>query len=288
MAGEPAKAAGSARSHSTLPVGGGKLGWGGVEESCALRPLPTGPGSGSWQAKAASPGHVGYKRPRERRDRMGASQPPSSARGASPRGSRPSAFPPWYLAALGGFRTPGGRGGAGRGLSPGLCELSSALPAYLRGGAAVRCARWVVRLEQTLGSPGSQHPWVLAPPRRDHKWSYQCTSEHPPPPPSSRTSRARLSLTVLQSSRGGGEGSAPGASVHRRGQPGLGSPLSGPARLQITTWLAAGAPKPARRRPLQLVAKFMPAALQWRPQSARSIPTARLRAVRPEGGVSGV
>lgn len=67
---------------------------------------------------------------------------------------------------------------------------------------------------------------------------------------------------------GGGGGSTPGASVRWRGQPGLGSPLSGPARVQITTWLAAGAPEPARRRPLQLVAKFMPAALQRWPQSA--------------------
>lgn len=107
-------------------------------------------------------------------------------------------------------------------------------------------------------------------------------------PPSIRTSHACLSLTVLRSSRGGGGGSAPGAGGCWREQPGLRRPPSGLARLQITPWLAAGAPAPARRRPLQLVAKFMPAALQWRPQSARSIPTARLRAVRPEGGVSGV
>lgn len=65
-------------------------------------------------------------------------------------------------------------------------------------------------------------------------------------------------------------------------------PPNGPAGLKITPWLAAGAPAPARRPSLQLAAKFMLAALQWRPQSARSIPTARLRAARPEGGVSGV
>lgn len=111
-------------------------------------------------------------------------------------------------------------------------------------------------------------------------------------PLSSRTYWARLSLTVLQRSRGSGSGSggssAPEANSRRRGQPGLERPLSGTARLQITTWLAAGAPAPARHRPLQLAAKFMPVALQWRPRSARSIPTTRLRAVRPEGGVSGV
>lgn len=111
---------------------------------------------------------------------------------------------------------------------------------------------------------------------------------HPGAPRAAGPPAPALSLTVLRSSLGGGGGSARGAGGRRRRQPGLGHPPSGPARLQITPWLAAGAPAPARRRLLQLAAKFMPAALQRRPQSARSIPTARLRAARPEGGVSGV
>lgn len=124
-----------------------------------------------------------------------------------------------------------------------------------------------------------------APPRREPQVG--ATSAHRSPR-SSRTSRSRP-----QSYR------AAELPWRRRGQCPRGrrppaqaawprAPASGPARLQITPWLAAGAPAPARRPLLQLAAKFMPAALQWRPQSARSIPTARLRAARPEGGVSGV
>lgn len=96
-----------------------------------------------------------------------------------------------------------------------------------------------------------------------------------------------FTLTVLRSSSDS-QGRARGAGGRRHRQPTPRRPPNGPAGLKITPWLAAGAPAPARRPPLQLAAKFMLAALQWRPQSARSIPTARLRAARPEGGVSGV
>lgn len=119
------------------------MGWGGG----ILRPAPTADwprlrelaGEGSvagacgLQAAQGAPGQNG-------------SLPATQLGQGSPRGSRPSAFPPWYLAAPIGFRTPGGRGGAGRGLSPGLCELSSALPAYLRGG-------------RQCGAPGGSCAW---------------------------------------------------------------------------------------------------------------------------------
>lgn len=55
-----------------------------------------------------------------------------------------------------------------------------------------------------------------------------------PAAPSSRTSWALLSLTILQSSGSGEGGNTPGAGGCLRGLPGLGRPLSAPARLQTT------------------------------------------------------
>lgn len=78
---------------------------------------------------------------------------------------RPSAFPPRYLAASARLQTADGRGGEGRGRSPGRCEPRSARPGWSESGAAARYARWAVCLEQTLGFPSSQHPWVQVPPR---------------------------------------------------------------------------------------------------------------------------
>lgn len=153
--------------------------------------------------------------------------------------------------------------------------------------AAARCARWAVRLEQTLGSPASHHPWASASPR----WGSQVEL----PVHSGAPSAVGLTgpASALPCCRALAAAATAGSVPQRlaaagRGQPGLERPLSGRARLQITTWLAAGAPSPSRHWPLQLEAKFMPAALQWWPRSARSIPTTRLHAVRPEGGVSGV
>lgn len=268
--------------HTPFSAAANRLGWGGVE-TFARRPLPTGPGSGSWQEKAVLPGASGLLAALGHLGRVGAFGSPDSA-------GKPAWLVPLYLpSAVLGYPRPipdaqGTQGSRKRpqcsamrvALSPAGLIPSGGRPRAAPGGPCAWSKLWGPPALSTTG------PRLLR--NGYHKWGHQCT----PNPPSSQTSRACLSLTVLRSSHGGGGGSAPGAGSRRRGQPGLRRPPSGLARLQITPWLAAGVPAPARHRPLQLVAKFMPAALQWRPQSARSIPTARLRAVRPEGGVSGV
>lgn len=82
-------------------------------ESCAQRPLSTGPGSGSQDAKAASPVASGQQAA------PGAPGPSGSLlvaqRGwGSPRGPRPSAFPPQCLTAPAQFQTPGEQWGRHR------------------------------------------------------------------------------------------------------------------------------------------------------------------------------
>lgn len=139
--------------------------------------------------------------------------------------------------------------------------------------------------EQTSGSPGSQYPRAPASPRRGPQVRATSAARRPQ---SSRTSRARPQPYRAAELPRRRRGQCP-----RGGRPPARAvwppaPAERPGPIADHLWLAAGAPAPARLRPLQLAAKFMPAALQRRPQSARSIPTARLRAARPEGGVSGV
>lgn len=162
----------------------------------------------------------------------------------SPLSLRPSTFPPRYVAARAGFQTPDGRGAKGRGLR--RFELRPAQPSWCEKGAAARSARWAVCSEQTLGSTDSKHPGTPILSDGDHNWGLQV---YPGTPRTVGPPASALSLTVLQSSGGGG-GSVRGAGGRQRGQPGLRRPPRSPALLQITPWLAAGAPAPARRRPL--------------------------------------
>lgn len=231
--------------------------------------------SGQWHLGCERPRGVGMER-----------EPPRSpGQPKEPEQLALSTFPPGYIAAFAPFQTPSGSREASRGRGPGVMRAAISLVGLVREGdghpqcqvgPVIRANFGVPRLRST---PRSR---ILN--NGDSKWGLQV---YPGALRAVESPQPALNLTVLRSS-GGGQGSARGAGGRRRGQPGPRRPPNGPARLQITPWLAAGAPAPARRRPLQLAAKFMLAALQWRPQSARSIPTARLRAARPEGGVSGV
>lgn len=273
--GSQRKAVASARAHSTLPLGGGGKPGLGEEDPAPRAHCRLAQAQGAGRRTYRRLGYPGCKRPRGQRDRVRASLSPDSA-------GKHSWLAPLCLVSpvLGPLPIPDTRRAQRSRKKPQsrvtLVALSLARLVREGGGCALRQVGRV--LGANFGPPALRKPPLLR--DENHKWDHQCILETP----SSRTSRSCLSLTVLRSSRGGGGGSAPGVGSCWRGQPSLRRPPSGLARLQITPWLAAH----ARRRPLQLVAKFMPAALQWRPQSARSIPTTRLRAVSPEGGVSGV
>lgn len=107
-------------------------------ESCAQRPLSTGPGSGSQDAKAASPVASGQQAA------PGAPGPSGSLlvaqRGwGSPRGPRPSAFPPQCLTAPAQFQTPGEQWGRHRPRFRAiLAALRSARPVREAGDHAQR------------------------------------------------------------------------------------------------------------------------------------------------------
>lgn len=160
LAGEPAQGSrlGALTLHTPSQRRQTGLGWGGG----ILRPVS----AADWElAGKGSVAEASGLRAAQGTQGQSGSLPVSGIRQGSPRGSSPSAFPPGYFAVPAGFLTPGGHQGAGRGLSPGRCELSSARPGLSGRVAAARCARWAVRLKQTLGSPGSHHPWAPAPPR---------------------------------------------------------------------------------------------------------------------------
>lgn len=123
LAGEGAKGGGLGARTLHTPARWRQTGYGwGWGKSCAQRPQPTGPSSGSRYAKAASPVASGLRAARGAPGRSGSLPVARRGRG-SPRGPRPSAFPPRYSTAPTRFQTPGGRRGAGTGHSPGRCEL---------------------------------------------------------------------------------------------------------------------------------------------------------------------
>lgn len=112
---------------------------GGGVESCAQRPLSTGPGSGSWHAMGASPVASGPPAARGAPERSG-SLPVSPAGPEKPVWLAPLCLPhthprPRCLTAPARFQTPDGRRGAGRGRSPRRWELRSGRPGQFERGA---------------------------------------------------------------------------------------------------------------------------------------------------------